>query len=323
MPDLPSGTVTFLFTDVEGSTALWEQDPSAMRVAVDRHLALLTAAVTAHGGVHFKTVGDAIQAAFPTAPAALAAAVDAQLALTAEPWERTGPLRVRMAIHAGEAIPEEDGYLSPALNRLEQVLGAGHGGQILLTHAARALAVNGLPPDASLIDLGEHRLRDLLEPERLFQLVHPGLPARLPPLRTLDARQTNLPRQPNLFVGRERELDEITGLLRDEEVRLLTLTGPGGAGKTRLALQTAAELLDTFPDGIYVVSLAAVTDAGQAPGAIAATLGLRETGGQTAREQLLGWFAEKRMLLILDNLEQLPDFAPFVGELLAGPSFPP
>ncbi len=316
-PELPSGTVTFLFTDVEGSTALWEQDPAAMRVAVDRHLALLTAAVTAHGGVHFKTIGDAIQAAFPTAPAALEAAIDAQLALTAEPWERTGPLRVRMAIHAGEATPGVDGsYLSPALNRLEQVLGAGHGGQILLTHAARALAVNGLPPEASLIDLGEHRLLDLLEPERLFQLVHPRLPAQFPPLRTLEARQTNLPRQPNLFVGRERELDEITGLLRDDEVRLLTLTGPGGAGKTRLALQAAAELLDSFPDGIYVVPLAAVTDAGQAPGAIATTLGLRETGGQTAREQLLGWFAEKRMLLILDNLEQLPDLAPFVGELL-------
>ena len=317
MSDLPSGTVTFLVTDVEKSTALWERDPAAMRFAVDRHLAILTAAVTAHGGVHFKTVGDAIQAAFPTAPAALAAAVDAQLALTAESWERTGPLRVRMVIHAGEATPAADGYLSPALNRLEQVLGAGHGGQILLTHAARALAVNGLPPDASLIDLGDHRLPDLLEPERLFQLVHPGLRAEFPPLRTLDARQTNLPRQPNLFVGRERELDEISGLLRDEGVRLLTLTGPGGAGKTRLALQAAAELLDAYPDGIYVVSLAAVTDAGQAPGAIATTLGLRETGGQTAREQLLGWFAEKRMLLILDNLEQLSDIAPFVGELLA------
>jgi predicted ATPase/class 3 adenylate cyclase len=317
MPELPSGTVAFLCTDVEGSTALWEQDLAAMRVAVDRHLALLTAVVTAHGGVHFKTVGDAIQAAFPTTPAALAAAVDAQLALTAEPWERTGPLRVRMAIHAGEATSGEDGYLSPALNRLEQVLGAGHGGQILLTQAARALAVNGLPPEASLIDLGDHRLRDLLEPEHLFQLVHPGLPTEFPPLRTLNARQTNLPRQPNLFVGRERELDEITGLLRDDEVRLLTLTGPGGVGKTRLALQAAAELLDTFPDGIYVVPLAAVTDAGLAPGAIATTLGLRETGGQTARELLLGWFTEKRMLLILDNVEQLSDIAPFVGELLA------
>ena len=317
MPDLPSGTVTFLFTDVEGSTALWERDPPAMRVAVDRHLAILTAAVTAHGGIHFKTVGDAIQAAFPTAPVALEAAVDAQLALAAEPWERTGPLRVRMAIHVGEATPGDDGYLSPALNRLEQVLAAGHGGQILLTQAARALAVNGLPADTSLIALGEHRLRDLLESEHLFQVLHPGLAARFPPLRTLDARRTNLPRQPNLFVGRERELDEITWLLRDGAVRLLTLTGPGGAGKTRLAVQVAAEVLDSFPDGIYVVSLAAVTDAGQAPGAIATTLGLRETGGQTAREQLLGWFAEKRMLLMLDNLEQLPDVAPFVGELLA------
>ena len=317
MPELPSGTVTFLFTDIEGSTGLWEQDPAAMRVAVDRHLALLTAAVAAHGGVHFKTVGDAIQAAFPTAPTALAAAVDAQRALAAEPWEETAPLRVRMAIHAGEATPAEGGYLSPALNRLERVLGAAHGGQILLTRAARALAVNVLPPDASLIDLGDHRLRDLLEPERLFQLVHPGLRAQFPSLKTLVARQTNLPRQPNLFVGRERELEEISGLLRDDEVRLLTLTGPGGAGKTRLALQTAAGLLDAFPDGIYVVSLAAVTDAGLAPGAIATILELRETGGQSAREQLLDWFAEKRMLLILDNLEQLSDIAPFVGELLA------
>ena len=317
MPALPTGTVAFLFTDIEGSTALWERDPVAMRAAVERHVAILDAAIVANIGVHYKTVGDAMQAAFPTASAALAAAVEAQRALTAEPWPETGPLRVRMAIHVGEATPRDGDYLAPALNRLARLLTAGYGGQILLTAAAEALSRGALPPETSLRDLGKHRLRDLLQPERVFQLLHRDLPTDFPPLKSLDARPNNLPSQPNLFIGRKVELSEVIAHLRDERVRLLTLTGPGGTGKTRLALQAAAELLDTFPDGVYFVPFAALTDATLAPATIAAALTIRESAGQAPRELLLATLAEKEMLLVLDNLEQIPDVASFIGDLLA------
>jgi class 3 adenylate cyclase len=318
MPDRPSGTVTFLFTDIAGSTALWERDRVAMRAAVERHLELLDAAIAAHGGVRFKIVGDAVQAAFPTAPAAVAAALDAQRALTAEPWLKTGPLRVRMAVHTGEAQPRDGDYLAPALNRLSRLLNAGHGGQILLTETAHQLSRGALPPQASLKDLGRHRLRGLLEAEAAFQLLHPDLPAEFPALRSLDVQPNNLPSQPTLFVGRERELDEIVALLRDGGVPLLMLTGPGGTGKTRLALQAAADLLDAFPDGVFFVPLATITDAALVPAAVAAALTIPETAGQTPRDQVLAELAEKSLLLVLDNLEQLPNLGPFVAELLAG-----
>jgi predicted ATPase/class 3 adenylate cyclase len=309
--------VTFLFTDIAGSTALWERNREAMRLAVERHLALLDAAISTHGGVRFKIVGDSVQAAFPTAPAAVAAAFDAQRALTIEPWPETGPLRVRMAIHTGEAQSRDGDYLAPALNRLSRLLNAGHGGQVLLTEAAQQLSRGALPPQASLKGLGRHRLRDLLEAEEVFQLLHRDLPGEFPALRSLDVQPNNLPYQPTLFVGRERELGEIVALLREGGVRLLTLTGPGGTGKTRLALQAAAGLHDAFPDGIFFVPLAAVTDAALVPGAIAAALTIPETAGQTPREQVLAELAEKSMILILDNLEQLPDLGPFVAEMLA------
>ncbi|MDF3040588.1 MAG: adenylate/guanylate cyclase protein, partial [Thermomicrobiales bacterium] len=317
LPEFPSGTVTFLFTDIAGSTALWERDREAMRAAVERHLAILDAAIAAHGGVRFKIVGDAVQAAFPTAPVAVAAALAAQRDLNAEEWPETGPLRVRMAVHTGEAQPRDGDYLAPALNRLSRLLNAGHGGQILLTEAAHHLARGALPPQASVRDLGRHRLRDLLDAEVVYQLLHPDLPAEFPHLRSLDTQPTNLPAQPTLFVGRERELDEIVSLLREGGIRLLTLTGPGGTGKTRLALQAAANLLDDFPDGVFFVPLAAITDADLAPTAIATALAIPETAGQTSREQVLTALAEQSLLLVLDNLEQLPDVGPFVAELLA------
>ena len=181
--ELPRGTVTFLFTDVEGSTARWERDPAAMRAAVERHLSLVREAVEAHGGVLYNAAGDAAQAAFPGAAAAVAAALDAQRALLAEDWGPAGPLRVRMALHAGEAEPGRGGYLAPALNRLGRLLAAGHGGQVLLSAAAADLVRDQVPGGAALRDLGEHRLRDLPGPERIFQLVHPALPAQFPPLR--------------------------------------------------------------------------------------------------------------------------------------------
>src|SRR5918994_3660166 len=194
MPDLPSGTVTFLFTDIEGSTALWEQDRAAMETAVGRHLTLLDAAITSHHGIHFKTVGDAVQAAFSTAPDAVAAALDAQRALVQERWpESVKSLRVRMALHPAAATPQDGDYLAPGLNRLARLLAAGHGCQVLLSLATQDLARDALPPGASLRDLGEHPLRDLYRPERVFQLLHPDLPADFPAIRTLVTRPNNLP----------------------------------------------------------------------------------------------------------------------------------
>jgi class 3 adenylate cyclase len=203
MTDLPRGTVTFLFTDIEGSTALWERDRQAMAAAVDRHLALLDAAIQAHGGIRFKTIGDAVQAALPTAPQGVAAALQGQRDLLAEDWGELGPLRVRMALHAGEATPNERGdYLAAPLNRLSRLLATGHGRQILLTQVVQQLARSALPPGAELRDLGDHRLRDLLEPERVYQLLHPELPVEFPPLIALKNRPHNLPLQPTPFLGR-------------------------------------------------------------------------------------------------------------------------
>src|SRR5688572_62643 len=203
MADLPRGTVTFLFTDIEGSTALWERDRSAMAEVVARHLTLLDTAIAAHGGVHFKTVGDAVQAAFPTAPDGVIAALAAQRALLAEEWREIGELRVRMALHAGAAEPDQRGdYLSAPLNRLSRVLSTGHGGQILLTQTVQQLTRGALPAGAELRDLGAHRLRVLLEPERIFQLLHPAVPSEFPALRTLEAHLHNLPLQLTPLVGR-------------------------------------------------------------------------------------------------------------------------
>ncbi|MBA3415204.1 MAG: adenylate/guanylate cyclase domain-containing protein, partial [Chloroflexia bacterium] len=317
MPELPSGTVAFLLTDIEGSTALWERHRQAMTAVVARHMALLDAAIQAHGGIHFKTVGDAIQAAFPTAPAAIAASLAAQQALLAEDWGEIGALRVRMAVHAGEADPDGRGdYLTAPLNRLSRLLSTGHGGQILLTQTVQQLSRGALPNGAGLRDLGEHRLRDLLDPEHVYQLLHPDLPATFAPLNSLDTRPHNLPRQPTPFLGRERQVAEVGDLLRRADVQLVTLIGPGGTGKTRLALQAAAEVLDEFPDGVFFVPLAPLADARLVPAAIAGALGLREEGGQPLADRLRDFVAAKTLLLVLDNFEHLVEAAPAVWSLL-------
>jgi predicted ATPase/class 3 adenylate cyclase len=318
MPDLPRGTVTFLFTDIEGSTALWERDRAAMREAVDRQLAILQSLIAAHHGVLFKTVGDGTQAAFGTAEEALRAAVASQRALLAEDGGELGPLRVRMALHAGEAIPDTHGdYLAAPLNRLARLLSTGYGGQILLSQTVQQLTRGALPAGSELRDLGEHRLRDLLEPERVYQLVHPDLPAAFPPLKSLEHRPNNLPRQPTPFLGREREVGEVVDLLRTDNVQLLTLIGPGGTGKTRLALQAAAESLDDFAAGVYFVPLASLSDPELVLPTMATTLGIREEGGQPLQERLQEYLATKQLLLVLDNVEHLVAAAPQVGDLLS------
>jgi predicted ATPase/class 3 adenylate cyclase len=318
MADPPSGTVTFLFTDIEGSTARWERDRAAMREAVARQLTILQSLITAHHGVLYKTIGDGTQAAFGTAEDALRAALASQRALLAEEWGEIGPLTVRMALHTGEAAPDDRGdYLAASLNRLARLLSTGYGGQILLSQTVQQLTRGGLPAGTELRDLGEHRLRDLLEPERVYQLVHPDLPGDFPPLSSLDARPQNLPCQPTPFLGREQQVAEVADLLRRGDTQLVTLIGPGGTGKTRLALQAAAELLEDFVDGVYFVDLAPLMDPKLVPGAIAAALSVREEGGSQIHERLRDVLRPKTLLLVLDNFERLTKAGHFVSALLA------
>jgi predicted ATPase/class 3 adenylate cyclase len=317
MPELPSGTVTFLFTDIEGSTALWERDRAAMATAVARHLTLLRASIEAHNGTLFKVVGDAVQAAFPTAPEAVAAALDAQRALLKERWpEAIGRPKVRMALHTAAATPQGGDYLAAGLNRLSRLLAAAHGGQILVSLAAQDLARDALPPGAGLRDLGEHPLRDLYRPERVFQLLHPDLPVDFPPIRTLATRPNNLPLQPTPFLGREDQVARIVDLLGRDDARLLTITGPGGVGKTRVALQAAADLLEAFPDGAWFVDLSVLDDPSLVPSVIASVLGVREEGSEIAN-RLAAMLAGKHLLLVLDNFDRVVDAASVVADLLA------
>jgi predicted ATPase len=222
-----------------------------------------------------------------------------------------------MALLAGEAAPDDRGdYLAAPLNRLSRLLVTGHGGQILLTQAVQQLARGQLPDDAELRDLGEHRLRDLLESERVYQVLHPDLPADFPPLTSLDTRPHNLPRQPTPFLGREREMGELVHLVQRDDVQLLTLTGTGGTGKTRLALQAAAELIDQFRDGVFFIPLAPLSDPTLIAAAIGSAMGIREEGERSLAERLRDTLATKQLLLVLDNMEHLVEGAPLVGELL-------
>jgi len=305
----PSGNVTFLFTDIQGSTRLWERDAAKMRSALERHNAILASAIRAHGGHHFKTIGDAFQAAFADPGAAIAAAVDAQRALDVEPWPETGPLRVRMALHRGPADPPPTGdYMAPVLNRLGSILSAGYGGQVLLSAAARDAIGDRLPEGVIALSLGTHRLRDLLEAEEIWQLAIPGLPTTFPPLKSLEGHPTNLPQQPTALIGRDEAIARLRDLLAQASTRLITLTGPGGVGKTRLALAAAADSLETFPDGIFLVTVAGVETAALLMPEIAAVLGVREGGGLSLEQSVLAYLGGKHLLLVLDNLEQLQPF---------------
>jgi class 3 adenylate cyclase/tetratricopeptide (TPR) repeat protein len=301
----PSGTVTFLFTDIEGSTKLWEQNPNAMRPALARHDVLLRDAIENSHGYVFKTVGDAFCAAFGTAPDALAGAVSAQMALAAEPWETEKPILVRMALHTGSAEERGGDYFGPPLNRVARLMAAGHGGQTLLSLAAQQLLGDALPSEVTLKDLGERRLKDLSRPETVFQALHPALPDNFPPLRSLDnpALPNNLPQQLTSFIGCETQAAEVKALLGKS--RLLTLTGAGGGGKTRLSLQVAADLLDQYFDGVWLVELAPLSDPALVPQVVAGVLGIKEQPGQTMQQSLTDALKDKRLLLVLDNCEHL------------------
>jgi predicted ATPase/class 3 adenylate cyclase len=317
---LPTGTVTLLFTDIEGSTRL------STRVGDDRYRELLTThrgilrdAVARHGGLEFGTEGDAFFAVFASAPGAIAAAADGQRDLEAYPWPDAERVRVRMGLHTGEVAHEQDGgYVGLALHRVARITAAGHGGQVLISSATQAVVGDGLPRGTSLTELGRHHLKDFDEPERLFQLHGPGIADEFPPVRTIDATPNNLPRQLTSFVGRETVIAEARRLL--EGTRLLTLTGPGGTGKTRLSIRLAEEMVSDHPDGVYFIALAAIRDVALVPSVIAGTLRLADSAGRSPMDTIAEYLRDRRVLLVLDNFEQIMGAAPFVAELLRATS---
>ena len=311
----PTGTVAFLFTDIQGSTRLVEALGTAAWLPVlARHRAIVRAAIAAHGGSEAATEGDSFFVAFSDPLAAVVMAADAQRGLAAEPWPDGAEIRVRMGIHVGRGELDEDGtYVGHDVHRAARVEAAAHGGQVLLSEAARDAVAGTLPSGLSTRSLGSHRLKDL-RPEQITQLVIDGLPADFPAIRSLDARPNNLPTQLTAFVGRERELADIGRLLG--EARLITLTGSGGTGKTRLALQAAAAAADAFPDGVWFVPLATITDPTLVPSAIASALGIAERPGHASLDVLADELAGRSVLLVLDNLEHLTAAVPALGELL-------
>jgi predicted ATPase/class 3 adenylate cyclase/DNA-binding CsgD family transcriptional regulator len=313
---LPTGMLTFLFTDLEGSTQLWEQHPQGMHVALARHDTILKQAISAKAGKVFKTTGDGVLAVFPSAVDALSAAIVAQRALQQQDWGVIGPLRVRMALHTAVGQVRDGDYFGPPLNRVARLCAVAYGGQILLSGATKELVQDRLPPTAALLDLGEHRLKDLTLPEHIFQLVAPELGADFPPLKIVEHRSNNLPAQATRLIGRERELATVCALLRRNDVRLVSLTGTGGVGKTRLSLQIAADLLDEFANGVFFVALAPISDPSLVVSAIANTLGVREAGDQNLIASLKDYLREKQLLLVLDNFEQILAAALDIGEIL-------
>jgi predicted ATPase/class 3 adenylate cyclase len=305
--ELPSGTVTFLFTDLEGSTRLWEEHPEAMKEALARHDDILRSEIVDHGGFVVKTTGDGFHATFATAPQALEAAIGAQLRLRAASWDAMGPLRVRMGIHTGLAELRDGDYYGSTVNRAARLMSVAHGGQILCSHACANLVRDVRPHAGSLRDLGAHRLRDLATPERVFQAIHDGLEREFPELRTASDRLGNLPTVATDFVGRDAELAELALLV--EQFRLTTLAGPGGVGKTRLAVQAAAGAAASFPDGVWFVDLAPVDAPTFVVPAVATVLAVTEGGEGDANEWLARALARRRALIVLDNCEHVVDAA--------------
>ena len=306
MSDLASGTITFLFTDIEGSTPLWDEFPKAMRVSLERHNAILQEAIEAQGGQVYKIIGDEFQAAFTDSVKAVEAALAAQRGLAKEPWGETGPLRVRMGIHIGAAQASGGDYVTThTLNRVARVMGAGHGGQILVSMAVAEMVRGQLPKGITLRDMGKHHLKGISEPEHIFQVVAPDLRQNFPPLVTRSIPRHNLPAELTQFVGRENEVAGVSSMLKDPACRMVSIVGPGGMGKSRLSVQVASQMLPVFPDGVWFVPLAPLTSADYLISAVASALDLSFSGQVEPQEQLLNYLSDKETLLVLDNYEHL------------------
>lgn len=310
---LPTGTVTLLFTDIEGSTRLWDQHPDAMSTALERHDALMRSIIESSGGYVFKTVGDAFCAAFASAKEAVAAAGDAQRALHVESWPDEAALRVRMALHTGECEERDGDYFGPAVNRVARLEATAHGGQVVVSRSTAELVRDRLPTGMKLVEIGSHFLKDLERPEEIFQLVVDGVSAVFPPLRmqadaevtTNPANPTNLTQPVSSFVGRDTEVAEVVELLGSN--RLVTLTGSGGVGKTRLAAEVGRAVLPDSSDGVWLSELAAVTDSALVASEVLSDLGISEQSGQDSLATLVQVLSTQSRLVILDNCEQVLD----------------
>src|SRR6266581_1163936 len=317
MRHLPTGTVTLLFTDIEGSTRLLQRVGECYATILEAYRSLLRAAFLEFDGYEVDTQGDAFFVAFARASDAVEASVAAQRALASHVWPDGVVVRVRMGMHTGEPTLSSEGYTGLDVHHAARLMSAGHGGQVLLSQTTRDLVEHDLPTGVSLRDLGAHRLKDLQQKSHLSQLVIADFPADFPPLKTLDTHPNNLPVQPTPLIGRAKEVALVQNLLRREEVRLLTLTGPGGIGKTRLGLQVAVELSDRFADGVFFVNLAPISDSTFVVPAIAQTLDLKETGEQPLHDLLQASLQGRQLLLLLDNFEQVLGAASHVADLLA------
>jgi len=302
---LPSGTVTFLFTDIEGSTKRWETHGDDMRLAVERHDSLLRSVFEQRGGYIFKTVGDAFCVAFASAPDALTAALEAQLAIAKEDHASVGGIHVRMGMHTGNADQRGGDFFGPSVNRVARLMSVGHGGQILVSDSTRVLVRGDLPADASLIDLGSHRLKDLAQPEHIWMLSAPGLRSEFPALTSLDSFPNNLPVQITTFRGREQDLEDLKPLLNEH--RLVTIHGPGGMGKTRLALQAGADVLEHYSDGVWLADLASLRFPELAASVVSKALSISQFHDRSVDDAIVAALKRKKMLLIFDNCEHVID----------------
>ena len=317
MAELPDGVVTFVFTDVEGSTALWEDAPEAMMAALVEHDRVIEDVVADAGGVSVKPrgEGDSRFLVFRSAHDAVTAAAGIQQALSAIEWPTPRPLRVRMSLHTGTAELMLGDYYGSAVNRAARLRGIAHGGQTVMSRATYELVRDELPDGVGVADLGEHRLKDLSRPEHVYQLEPQGHPVDVPPLASLDAVRTNLPVQATEFVGRTRELADLEAAI--ERSRLVTVLAPGGAGKTRLAIQAAADLSADFGDGVFFADLAPLGDADDVPQAVAEAMGVTLGGDESQEDQLIGHLRGRELLLVMDNLEHLPDATALLSRVLA------